>query len=204
MLALFLGAFSVSFAAALTPGPVVAVTLAKSYRCAWAGFQVALGSAVVEIPIIIAVYYGLGRLLINDIVQIALGLASGFLLLIFSVLLFRKRLKVITQGQDLPVTAFKLGVITSVVNPGMLIWWATVGALFISSATEYGIIGLASITLAIELPNFIWYSSISVLFNRYHSLWNYNIHTMLVIIFSFVIAGFGIWFIVDAIQALSG
>jgi len=199
MIPLLIGAFSISLAAALTPGPVVAVTLAKSYRSPWAGFQIALGGAVVEIPIILLIYFGFGQLLKIDSVQLALGIVGGMLLIIFGVLLFRRRAVVFYQGTDLPVTAFKLGVITSLVNPGMAVWWASVGALLISQATSYGIAGLIWLTAAIELPNFLWYSTISVLFNRFNHLWSTRWQTVLIIVFSFALIGFGVWFMINAL-----
>ncbi len=200
MIPLFISAFTVSFAAALAPGPVVAVTLAKSYRSAWAGFKIALGSAVVEIPIILIIYLGLARFLQAELVQLVLGFAGGTVLVILGLTLFRRRNVVISHGKDLPVSAFKLGILTSLVNPGMAIWWATVGALFISNASTFGAVGLVGITLAIELPNFIWYSAISMLFNRYHSIWSSKWQTILMIVFSIALIGFGIWFIFNAVS----
>ncbi|MBN1370303.1 MAG: LysE family transporter [Dehalococcoidaceae bacterium] len=200
MIPLLIGAFSISLAAALTPGPVVTVTLAKSYRSAWAGFQVALGGAVVEIPIILLIYFGFGQILKIDWVQMALGITGGLLLIVLGFFLFRRRTVVFSHSSDLPVTAFKLGVLTSLVNPGMAVWWASVGALLISQAASYGIAGLIWLTAAIELPNFLWYSTISVLFNRYNHLWSPKWQTILIIVFSFVLTGFGVWFIINALQ----
>jgi len=200
MIPLLIGAFSISLAAALTPGPVVAVTLAKSYRSAWAGFQIALGGAVVEIPIILLIYFGFGQILKIGWVQLFLGITGGLLLVVLGFLLLRRRAAVFYQGTDLPVTAFKLGVVTSLVNPGMAVWWASVGALLISQAASYGTTGLLWLTLAIELPNFLWYSTISVFFNRFNHLWSSRWQAIMVIVFSFVLIGFGVWFVVNALR----
>lgn len=200
MIPLLIGAFSISLAAALTPGPVVAVTLTKSYHSGWAGFQVALGGAVVEIPIILLIYFGFGQFLKIDWIQMVLGITGGLLLMVFGILLFRRRSVVFSQGRDLPVTAFKLGLITSLVNPGMVIWWVSVGALLISQAASYGPAGLVWLTAAIELPNFLWYTAISVLFNRYNHIWSPRMQTILIIVFSFVLTGFGAWFLINALQ----
>lgn len=199
MLPILISAFSISLAAALTPGPVIAVTLAKSYRSPWAGFQVALGGLVAEVPIILLIYFGFARFLQLDLIQVILGISGGLMLIVLGVMLFRRRLSAFGQGKDLPVNAFKLGLVTSLVNPGMVIWWATVGALLISQITAYGIHGLLWLTLAIELPNFLWYSTASILFHRYNYLWSSKWQTILIIIFSFVLAGFGVWFIYNAL-----
>jgi threonine/homoserine/homoserine lactone efflux protein len=199
MLTILISAFSISLAAALTPGPVIAVTLAKSYRSAWAGFQVALGGLIVEVPIILLIYFGFSRFLQSAVVQVILGISGGIMLIVLGIMLFRRRSNVLEHGKDLPVSAFKLGAVTSLVNPGMLVWWATVGALFISQIAAYGTSGLIWLILAIELPNFFWYSAASILFNRYNHIWSSHWQSIMIIIFSFVLAGFGLYFITDAI-----
>ena len=202
MLTILISAFSISLAAALTPGPVIAVTLAKSYRSPWAGFQVAIGGLVAEVPVILLIYFGFARFLQSTIIQLILGIAGGLMLIFLGMMLFRRRSTVFQYGKDLPVSAFRLGFLTALINPGMVIWWATVGALLISQISAYGINGLIWLILAIELPNFLWYSTASVLFHRYNNLWSSQVQSILIIIFSFVLAGFGIWFIANAIISI--
>ncbi|MDD4635459.1 MAG: LysE family transporter [Dehalococcoidales bacterium] len=202
MLPILISAFSISLAAALTPGPVIAVTLAKSYRSPWAGFQVAIGGLVAEVPVILLIYFGFARFLQSTIIQLILGIAGGLMLILLGMMLFRRRSTVFQYGKDLPVSAFRLGFVTALINPGMVIWWATVGALLISQISAYGINGLIWLILAIELPNFLWYSTASVLFHRYNNLWSSQVQSILIIVFSFVLAGFGIWFIANAIISI--
>ncbi|MCD6446669.1 MAG: lysine transporter LysE, partial [Candidatus Marinimicrobia bacterium] len=45
--------FLISFTGAMMPGPVTAVVIANAKRTPWAGFIVAAGHAVVEIPLVI-------------------------------------------------------------------------------------------------------------------------------------------------------
>jgi len=46
MLPILLGVIVISFSGVMMPGPMFAVTLAKSYKSPWAGTQIALGHAV--------------------------------------------------------------------------------------------------------------------------------------------------------------
>ena len=55
MLPILLSVFAISFAGAIVPGPILAVTLAKSYKSPWTGFQIALGHATIEIPLILLI-----------------------------------------------------------------------------------------------------------------------------------------------------
>jgi L-lysine exporter family protein LysE/ArgO len=202
MFPIFISAFSISLVAALTPGPVIAVTLAKSYQSPWSGVKVALGGLAAEVPIILLIYFGLAKFLQSAVIQAILGISGGLMLLVLSVMLIRKRSTMNLYAKDLPISSFKLGFVTAIVNPGMVPWWVTIGALLISQASTFGISGLILIILAIELPNFLWYSTASFLFHRYHNLWSAQFQSILIIIFSVILAGFGVWFLFDTITTI--
>jgi len=157
---------------------------------------------VAEVPVILLIYFGFARFLQSELIQVILGISGGLMLLLLGIMLFRRRFTAFGHGKDLPVNAFKLGFVTSLVNPGMVIWWATVGALLISQITAYGIYGLLWLIIAIELPNFLWYSTASILFHRYNHLWSSQMQSILIIVFSFVLTGFGAWFIYNAVTTV--
>jgi len=50
MLPILLSVFAVSFAGAIVPGPILVVTLAKSYKSPWAGFQITLDTYSHVVP----------------------------------------------------------------------------------------------------------------------------------------------------------
>ena len=62
-----------SLSGVMMPGPMFTMTLAKSYKSPWAGVHVSLGHAVIEVPLILLVYFGLGRFFENSIVQLVLS-----------------------------------------------------------------------------------------------------------------------------------
>ena len=49
VLPILLGVIGISLSGVMMPGPVTAVTVAKSYRTPWAGAQIAIGHAVIEV-----------------------------------------------------------------------------------------------------------------------------------------------------------
>ena len=51
----------VSISGVIAPGPMFAVTLAKSYKSPWAGTLMSLGHAVIEVPLILFIYFGFAR-----------------------------------------------------------------------------------------------------------------------------------------------
>ncbi|UCC91018.1 MAG: lysine transporter LysE, partial [Dehalococcoidia bacterium] len=51
----------ISLSGVMMPGPAFAVTVAKSYKSPFAGIKVALGHALVEVPVMVLIYRGLTR-----------------------------------------------------------------------------------------------------------------------------------------------
>ncbi len=63
-LPLFLGSvIFLSASGVMMPGPVTAVTVAKGSQRKWAGVLVAIGHGIIEIPLILLIYFGLASYL---------------------------------------------------------------------------------------------------------------------------------------------
>ena len=97
-----------------------AVALAKSYKSPWAGTQMALGHAVIEVPLILLIYFGFAQFFQNSVVQLVLSLLGGGMILWLGVSMFRARTEVVQKGKDLPYSAFTAGILTSGFNPFFL------------------------------------------------------------------------------------
>ena len=94
-----------------------AVALAKSYKSPWAGIYLSLGHAVIEVPLILLIYFGFARFFENTIVQVVLSILGGGMIIWLGVAMFRARTEVIQKGKDLPYNAFVAGILTSGFNP---------------------------------------------------------------------------------------
>ena len=58
-----LSAAGISLTGVMLPGPMTAATIAKGYGDKNAGAWIAVGHAVIEVPLIAAIYLGLGHFL---------------------------------------------------------------------------------------------------------------------------------------------
>ena len=112
----------ISLSGVVAPGPFFAVTLAKSYRSPWSGTLMALGHAVIEVPLILLIYFGFARFFQDTAVQIVLSLAGGAMIVWMSVSMFLDRARVVREGKDLPYPAFVAGIVMSALNPLFLLW----------------------------------------------------------------------------------
>lgn len=202
MLPILLSVVVISFSGVMMPGPLFAVTLAKSYRSPWVGVQISLGHAVVEVPLILLIYFGLARFFEYDPVQLGLSVIGGGMVIWLGIGMFRARIGVVRRGQDLPYSAFIAGILTTGLNPLFLLWWVTIGSLLVMKILEFGLGGL-SIFIAVHwLIDLIWLSFVSVLVYKTRSLWSEKFQEWVFIASSLLLVGFGIWFMVSGIRTV--
>ena len=200
MLPILLSVVVISFSGVMMPGPMFAVTLAKSYRSPWAGAQISLGHAVIEVPLILLIYFGFAQFFHNTAVQLVLSLLGGGMIIWLGISMFRARAEVVQKGKDLPYNAFTAGILTSGLNPFFLLWWATIGSMLIMRISDFGTIGLILFIIVHWLCDLVWLSFVSNLVYRTHSLWGRKFQEWLFIACSLLLIGFGSWFLVSGIQ----
>ncbi|MFC1952658.1 LysE family transporter [Chloroflexota bacterium] len=189
----------ISLSGVMMPGPMFALTVVKSYRSPWAGVWIALGHAVIEVPLILLIYFGFARFFENNTLQLVLSLLGGGMIIWMGIAMFRARSEVVQRGEDLPYSALVAGIVTSGLNPYFLLWWATVGLMLVMRFLGFGIIGLIVLIVVHWLCDLIWLSLVSNVVYRTHALWGLKFQEWLFIICSLLLIGFGGWFVASGI-----
>ena len=205
MLPVLLSVIAISFSGVMMPGPMFAVALAKSYRSPWAGTQMALGHAVIEVPLILLIYFGFARFFENSVVQLVLSILGGGMIIWMGVGMFRARTKIVREGKDLPYSAFTAGILMSGLNPFFLLWWVTIGSMLIGRITispDFSTAWLIVFIIVHWLCDLVWLTFVSVVVYKSRSLWGAGFQEWVFIASSLILAGFGIWFVVSGIQAV--
>ncbi len=202
MLPILASVVVISLSGVMMPGPMFAVTAAKSYRSPWAGAQIAIGHAVIEVPLILLIYFGFDQFFQNNTVQLVLSILGGGMIIWMGIAMFRARAEVVQRGNDLPYNAFTAGILTSGFNPYFLLWWATVGIMLIMKFRDFGTTGLIMLILVHWLCDLVWLSVVSVLIHRTQTLWGRKTQEGIFIICSLLLIGFGGWFLVSGIQIM--
>jgi threonine/homoserine/homoserine lactone efflux protein len=197
---IILSVIVISLSGVMMPGPMFAVTLAKSYKSPWAGAQISLGHAVIEVPLILLIYFGFARFFQNNIVQLVLSLLGGMMVIWLGVGLFRARADVVEKGKDLPYNAFMAGILMSALNPFFLLWWATIGSMLVMKFFAFGAVGLSTFTVAHWLCDLVWLSFVSVLIYKTRALWGKRFQQGVFIACGLALVGFGVWFIVSGVR----
>ena len=200
MLPILLSVAVISFSGVMMPGPMLAVTLGKSYKSPWAGVWIALGHAVIEIPLILLIYFGFAQFFQNSIVRLVLSVAGSGMIIWLGLNMFRARTEAVNKGKDLPYNAFTAGILTSVFNPFFLVWWATIGGMLIMRISDFDIIWLPVFIIVHWLCDLVWLSLLSNVIYRTHTFWGQRLQEWLFIACSLLLIGFGLWFLISGIM----
>jgi threonine/homoserine/homoserine lactone efflux protein len=200
ILPILLSVVVISFSGVMMPGPMFAVTLAKSYKSPWAGAQISLGHAIVEVPLILLIYFGFAPFFQNDVVRLALSVLGSGMIIWLGIGMFRARSEVMRQGKDSRYNALTAGILTSAFNPFFLVWWATIGGMLIMRILDFGITGLVVFIIVHWSCDLVWLSLVSNVIYRTHLLWRPRLREWLFIACSLLLVGFGLWFLISGIQ----
>jgi threonine/homoserine/homoserine lactone efflux protein len=190
----------VSLSGVMMPGPMFAVTVAKSYKSQLAGLKMALGHAVVEVPLMLAIYFGLARFFNEEPVQIGLYLGGGAAMVWMGIGMFRARHNVIEKGRDLPYNSVVAGIFTSAANPFFILWWVAIGSLLIMKSLSFGLTGFVLLITVHLACDFGWLAFVSTLVYRTKSLWQGKVQEGMLIACSWLLIGFAGWFLVSGIR----
>jgi threonine/homoserine/homoserine lactone efflux protein len=194
-----------SLSGVMMPGPMFAVTIAKSMKSPWAGVLVSLGHAVVEVPLILLVYFGLANFFQNEIVKLVLSVLGGGMIVWMGIDLFRARRKIVKEGKDTSYNAFVAGILMSGLNPFFLVWWATVGSLLIVNFIDaVGTWGIPFFIIVHWLCDLVWLSVVSFVIYKTHRFWGEKVQEWIFIILSVALLYFGLQFIIKGIIEYAG
>jgi threonine/homoserine/homoserine lactone efflux protein len=203
LLAVIFSVIIISLSGVMMPGPMFAVTVAKSYRSPWAGTKISIGHAIIEVPIILLIYFGFSRFFQHDTVQIVLSLLGGAAIVWMGIGMFRARKEVVQSGKDLKYGAITAGIVMSAINPFFLLWWATAGSLLVMKFIAFGTYGLPVLIITHWICDLAWLSLVSLLIYRTKALWGSRLQEWIFAVCSLLLVGFGIWYFVSGIQKIS-
>jgi threonine/homoserine/homoserine lactone efflux protein len=161
LVSFLLKAVIISLSGVMAPGPITAVTVSKGTEHPYSGAMIAIGHGIVEFPLIILIIIGFGQFLEISWVKVVIGVLGGLFLLKMGIGLL-KNVRNIQIGQShQQYTALQAGMVLSIANPYFLVWWATIGAMLITGAYQFGVWGLVVFIIVHWSCDFIWYSFLS-------------------------------------------
>lgn len=196
LLALTLTSFVVALTGALSPGPVLAVTVVQSLRRGFrAGPLIVAGHAILEFALVLLVVAKLGDFLLRPAVGRALGLAGGALLVAFGLLTLAGSRRATLEGQTAaaPGSLVASGILVSLSNPYWFIWWAGIGLTYLAYALPFGIVGIILFFLGHISADLLWYSLVSFSVSRGRSLFTPRVYRLVMAGCGLFLLGFGLF-----------
>lgn len=195
----------ISLSGVMMPGPVTAVTIARGAHHKAAGALVALGHGLIELPLIVLIYFGFAHQLEIEGVKIGVGLAGGLVLIWMAMQVFRIQ----PVSVDAPHSyrgqgSVAAGVLTTATNPYFYVWWAAVGAALLADARDFGNAGVVAMGVTHWLCDLAWLFLISWVVFKSKRLWTPRVHRWVFGACALVLAGFGAWFIFSGIDLAIG
>jgi threonine/homoserine/homoserine lactone efflux protein len=199
MLAFLLSTVAISLSGVMAPGPITAATLAAGARSRHAGALIALGHAVVEMPLISLLVVGVGRFLESAAARAGIGLAGGVVLLLMGVQLLLS-LRSSNADAEAPVQRHPLliGIVLTAANPYFLVWWATVGLALATRAMEFGVLTLGLFAVAHWLCDLGWLEVLSFAGFKGSEVFGKNSRKFVSALCAAMLLGFGLMFVYDA------
>ena len=147
----------ISLSGVMAPGTLTAATIAQGTRSKNAGALIAIGHAIIEIPLIFLLILGFGIVLKSQKTQIAIGFAGGGVLLWMGIgILHNLRKAGYAAGAGYKTSPVVTGFILSIGNPYFLLWWATVGLNLALKARALGALALVLFAIVHWLCDLVW------------------------------------------------
>ncbi|MBN1877433.1 MAG: LysE family transporter [Anaerolineae bacterium] len=146
----------ISLSGVMSPGPMTTVTVGKGNISPHAGAWIAVGHGIVEFPLMVAIFLGIGYLFDLPYVQTAIALVGGAFLLWMGIGMLRSTRQAEIEATQDTRSPILVGILLSAGNPYFLIWWATVGATLVLRSVTFGILGFVTFALAHWLCDFVW------------------------------------------------
>lgn len=204
MVTFILTGVGVSLSGVLAPGPITAATLAAGTRSRHAGLLIALGHIAVELPSVLLLLLGLGKLLELPGVRATIGLAGGvFLLLMGLQLLVSLRGRQGDSQDSARRHPFWTGALLTATSPYFWLWAATVGLTLTNQALEFGLAVLVLFASLHWLCDLGWLEVLSQAGFKGSQLFGERGQRFVWILCAIMLFGFGLKFLCNAGMELS-
>lgn len=197
----------ISTSGVLSPGPLFFINLLYGSRYgSFVGLKIASGHAIVELPLIIILSYGLytfTSFFISDILIKFIGMIGGIFIIIISILQINSILKnkKIENQKNTTITnsnignPILIGFIFTILNPFFLVWWFTIGSKMVSdSLVNFGLIeGTLLVLFSHIWMDFFWLWFTSFMISKGMPIIKEKIYRIFVFGINVILAIYGIY-----------
>ncbi len=190
-----LSAAGISLTGVMLPGPMTAVTVAKGYSDRNAGALIAVGHAVIEIPLIAAIGHFISSPQVVNIIYVV----GGLMLFYLGFRMFRNVGNAPGEIGGLPASSLVAGIVITGTNSAFYVWWVTVGVALVIGVTKFGLIGIILFAVVHWLCDLVWSELLSISTFKSRKWWTQRVQKIVFRVCALVLIGCGTWFLVSAL-----
>jgi threonine/homoserine/homoserine lactone efflux protein len=202
-LTIFATSFVIAFSGAMMPGPFMTMAIGESAKSGpWVGPKMIVGHAILEITLLLALFFGLAPLFKKELFFIIIAIAGGTIMIWMAQSMFRSlpKLEIKTSETSKNQTNLYIaGILMSLANPYWIIWWATIGLGYVLHSQKLGFIGIVFFFIGHILGDLVWYSAISFAVGKGRKFFGNKTYRILVGSCAAFLAFFAVWLIYDGI-----
>ena len=189
-----LSAAAISFSGVMLPGPMTAATIAKGYSERDSGAWIAVGHAVVEVPLIMALYFGLGQFIGSPRVANVIYIVGSLALFYLGFRMLRSSHNAPGEVVGLPASSLVTGIVITGTNPAFYVWWVTIGMALIAGAASFGIGGIFLFALVHWPADLLWSEFVSAATFKSKKWWTKKTQKVVFSVCAVLLIGFGVRF----------
>jgi len=183
------------------PGPLMTMTIGESARSGpWVGPKMIAGHAVLEVVLLVAIFFGLAPLFKQELFFIIIALLGGAIMIWMAQSMFRSlpKLEIKTTDTDTKtMNVYLAGILMSLANPYWIIWWATIGLGYVMHSQKLGFVGIVFFFVGHILGDLVWYAAISFAVGKGRKFFGNKTYRILVGTCAVFLALFAVWLIYD-------
>lgn len=192
-----------SLSGVMAPGPVTAVALDRGKRAPYAGLFISLGHGIIEIPLMIVLYWGIGFIFEIPLIQKSIYLFGAVFLFLMSLQIIRSISSPIEKNPAARSSSnIRAGVLLSLANPHFFVWWATIGTALILRSFEYGVIFFIIFAAVHWGCDIIWLLFVSFFSYKTHRTFGKKFRIFLSIACFCLLIGFSAFFLSQFVRLL--
>jgi threonine/homoserine/homoserine lactone efflux protein len=188
---------------ALAPGPLTfGIILHGSEGGARSGFACATGHMIAEVPLVLALTFGLTTIITQPSIKTIVGLTGGIGLICFGgtqiyATLKKNANKVWTT--NLPGSSIMLGLALTGLNPYFILWWFTIGSMLILQAlTLAALLGVLIMYLSHVWMDYAFLTALAHFGKKGKAFLGSRYYRVMLVVFGMFLIYYGITFLFAA------
>ena len=165
LLLLFIIGLGTGLSGAMIPGPLFFFTCSQSLKKDSAvGLRIALGHILIEIVFVALIFIGFRNFLSSETFMRGVSAMGGTALIGMGFILFRGARRMsfsINEKFESDYKSIIGGAFFSIISPGFLIWWTTIGFSVILKSLLFGFVGFMMVAVGHWLADLGWHWFVS-------------------------------------------